>query len=99
PVRTASVFLARQGVRATLVERHPGTSIYPRARGVNGRTMELLRGLGLEERVRRVGEALSTSVGIHSGRSLVEVIEPKKRNSWFFRKMRERAAQGRVSSK
>ncbi len=26
-----ALILARQGVRSTLVERHPGTSIYPRA--------------------------------------------------------------------
>jgi 2-polyprenyl-6-methoxyphenol hydroxylase-like FAD-dependent oxidoreductase len=49
----ASLLLSRFGVRSLLVERHPGTSIYPRATGINVRTMEILRSLGLEEEVRR----------------------------------------------
>lgn len=48
---TASV-LARQGVRSTLVERHPGTSIHPRASGVSTRTMEILRAIGVEDEIR-----------------------------------------------
>ena len=35
--------LARHGVRSTLVERHPTTSIFPRATGVSTRTMEIFR--------------------------------------------------------
>ena len=38
--------LARQNVRSLLVERHPGTTQHPRARGVNIRTMELFRQWG-----------------------------------------------------
>jgi 2-polyprenyl-6-methoxyphenol hydroxylase-like FAD-dependent oxidoreductase len=37
------MFLAVQGVRALVVERHPGTSIYPKARGQFPHTMEALR--------------------------------------------------------
>lgn len=48
---TAAVELARFGVPSLLIERHPGTSIYPRAIGVNTRSMEILRGFGLQERV------------------------------------------------
>jgi 2-polyprenyl-6-methoxyphenol hydroxylase-like FAD-dependent oxidoreductase len=44
--------LARFGVRILLVERQPGTSIQPKARGLNIRTMELLRTWGLEDQVR-----------------------------------------------
>ncbi len=48
---SAAVFLAHHGVRATLVERHPGTSTHPKARAINPRTMELYRAVGMEERV------------------------------------------------
>ena len=50
---TASILLSRHGIESLTVERHPGTSIYPRATGINIRTMEILRSLGLEERVRQ----------------------------------------------
>lgn len=45
---TTTVMLAWRGVAPLLVERHPGTSKNPRARGVNFRSMELLRVAGLE---------------------------------------------------
>jgi len=41
----------RNGARALVVERHPGTSIYPRATGVHLRTVELLRSWGLHREV------------------------------------------------
>ena len=47
--------LARHGVRSILIERHPSTSIFPRATGVSTRSMEIFRGWGLEEAVRRGG--------------------------------------------
>jgi putative polyketide hydroxylase len=76
---SASLFLSHQGINSILVERRSGTSIHPRARGVNGRTMELYRALGIDEAVRAAGADLSSSVGIYKGLSLVEGIEPKKR--------------------
>jgi putative polyketide hydroxylase len=45
---TTAVMLAWRGVRPLVVERHADTSKNPRARGVNFRTMELLRVAGLE---------------------------------------------------
>ncbi|GHO62276.1 hypothetical protein KSC_011680 [Ktedonobacter sp. SOSP1-52] len=39
---SASLFLLQQDIPFLLVERHSGTSIHPRARGVNNRTMILL---------------------------------------------------------
>lgn len=45
---TTAVMLAWRGIRPLLVERHPDTSKNPRARGVNFRSMELLRVAGLE---------------------------------------------------
>src|SRR2546430_13932930 len=58
---STSLFLARHGVPSLLVERHEHTSIHPRARGMNPRTMELFRSLGLEESVRTAGAALAES--------------------------------------
>lgn len=46
---STAVFLAHHGIAATLVERHPGTSIHPRAVGYYPRTCELLHQVGLEE--------------------------------------------------
>ncbi len=43
-----SLTLAHHGVASLLVEKHPGTSIYPRATAVSTRTMEIFRGLGVE---------------------------------------------------
>ena len=45
---TASVLLARLGVASLLVERRPGVTDHPRSRLINTRTVEILRGCGLE---------------------------------------------------
>ena len=52
---TASIQLSRLGVSSLLVERHPGTSIHPKARGINTRTMEIFRQCGVESAVRAAG--------------------------------------------
>ncbi len=59
-----SVFLGRLGVRHTLVERHAGTSIHPRGRGNNVRTMELFRVAGAEADIRRAAATLADNHGI-----------------------------------
>jgi len=46
----------RNGARVLVVERHTGTSIYPRATGVHLRTVELLRSWGLHREVRALDE-------------------------------------------
>jgi 2-polyprenyl-6-methoxyphenol hydroxylase-like FAD-dependent oxidoreductase len=38
-----------------LVERHPGTAVHPKARGINGRTMEIYHQCGVEAGVRAAG--------------------------------------------
>lgn len=76
---SASLFLSHHGIRSILVERHTGTSIHPRSRGVNGRTMEFYRELGLDEKIRSAGADLAPSMGIFSGKTLKEVIEPLPR--------------------
>ena len=47
-----AIGLARHGVRSMLVERHPGTSIFPKASGISTRTMEIVRSWGLEPAAR-----------------------------------------------
>lgn len=56
----ASCLLARLGVRSVTVERHPGTALYPRALGINTRSMEIFRSLGLEAAVRRAAFHVDT---------------------------------------
>ncbi|ATL66970.1 FAD-dependent oxidoreductase [Nocardia terpenica] len=51
----SAVFLARRGIRVLLVERHSGTSLFPRAVGQNQRTMELLGFGGVAGDVPTVG--------------------------------------------
>lgn len=48
-----SYVLNQFGVPNLVVEKHPTTSIHPKARGVNVRTMEFIRNWGLEEVVRK----------------------------------------------
>ena len=72
---TASLLLSQYGVRSLLVERHAGTSIHPRARGVNARTMEIYRSLRLEEKFREVGKELQPAVGVLKGTTLREALE------------------------
>lgn len=48
---SAALFLSWRGVPTTLIERHTGSSPHPRARGFTPRTLELLRAVGLGERV------------------------------------------------
>jgi putative polyketide hydroxylase len=52
---TASILLSQQGVRSLLVERHPGTAILPKARGINARSMEMYRQIGIEQAIRDAG--------------------------------------------
>ncbi|OSP42143.1 MULTISPECIES: FAD-dependent monooxygenase [unclassified Streptomyces] len=65
-----SLFLGRLGVPHTLVERHAGTSIHPRGRGNNVRTMELFRAAGVEERIGRAASVLAENHGIWQTPSL-----------------------------
>jgi putative polyketide hydroxylase len=61
---STSLFLTQHHVPSLLVERHVSTSIHPRARGINFRTMELFRGLGLEEQLRIAGKDLANNHGM-----------------------------------
>jgi len=61
---TAAITVARNGVDVLLVERHPGTSPFPKATGVSTRTMELLRGWGLEQRAAAGGMTVQPTFAI-----------------------------------
>ena len=69
---STALFLRESGARCLLVERHPGTSVHPRARGVNVRTMEIRRAAGLEPAIRATASAmaLKDNAGITMARSL-----------------------------
>jgi len=68
---STSLFLGRLGVRHTLVERHAGTSIHPRGRGNNVRTMELFRTAGVEPGIREAAATLADNHGILQTPTLV----------------------------
>src|SRR5215208_1661787 len=68
---TTAMLLGHHGVPSLSVERHAGTAIHPRAGHFQLRTMELLRQLGLEERVRtKSRETYSETGGIIAVESL-----------------------------
>jgi hypothetical protein len=47
-----------------LVEKHTGLSIFPKATGIRGRTMEILRSWDLEDQVRGADLALPLTMAI-----------------------------------
>src|SRR5688572_2833313 len=52
---SASILLSRLGIASRLVERRAGTSVHPKARNINMRTMEIFRQCGVEDAVRAAG--------------------------------------------
>lgn len=54
-----SLLLLQQGLHPLLIERRKDISIYPRARNLNFRTMEVLRALGLATEVHEAGSNIS----------------------------------------
>jgi putative polyketide hydroxylase len=48
---TAAALLGTFGVRVLLVERHPATSIHPKARGISARSLEVFDQLGLADEI------------------------------------------------
>ncbi|MFJ3535584.1 FAD-dependent oxidoreductase [Streptomyces sp. NPDC090109] len=79
---SASLFLGRLGVPHVLVERHAGTSIHPRGRGNNVRTMELFRGAGVRPRIRDAASVLAGNNGILQAPSLTG-----DAGEWLFREI------------
>src|SRR5690242_6607886 len=68
---TTAMLLGHHGVRSLSVERHAGTAIHPRAGHFQLRTMETIRQMGLEDRVRTKSlETYSATGGIVAVESL-----------------------------
>lgn len=77
---STATFLGLHGVASLAVERHPGTSTQPKARGQTPQTMEALRIAGVAERVRDAGFDMNTQMEIViaesvTGRVLHQVAE------------------------
>jgi putative polyketide hydroxylase len=85
---SAALFLQQQNVPFLLIERHRGTSIHPRARGVNARTMELYRVLGIDEEVRIAGRDIDLSIGFLKGESLMDALKDWYPSSEQHQRMR-----------
>jgi putative polyketide hydroxylase len=77
---STSLFLGRLGVPHVLVERHAGTSIHPRGRGNNVRTMELFRVAGVERGIQDAAATLAVNHGILQAPTLVG-----DAGEWLFR--------------
>ncbi|ALO06285.1 Polyketide hydroxylase WhiE VIII [Streptomyces venezuelae] len=77
---STSLFLGRLGVPHTLVERHSGTSIHPRGRGNNVRTMELFRSAGMTQPIQEAASVLAHNNGILQTPSLVGDV-----GEWLFK--------------
>ncbi|MGB6512407.1 MAG: FAD-dependent monooxygenase, partial [Mycobacterium sp.] len=59
---SASALLAKYGVRSLLVEKRREIFIYPKARNLSFRSLEILRGLGLDDEVHAVADRVSAMV-------------------------------------
>jgi putative polyketide hydroxylase len=59
---SASALLAKYGVRSLLVEKRGEIFIYPKARNLSFRSLEILRGLGLDDEVHAVADRVSDMV-------------------------------------
>ena len=58
----ASALLAKHGVSSLLVEKRREIFIYPKARNLSFRSLEILRGLGLDDQVHAVADRVSDMV-------------------------------------
>jgi aklavinone 12-hydroxylase len=67
---SAALFLADRGIDVLLVERHPGTSLHPRATGQFPRTMELLRVGGVADKVMAASYGLGNGLTIKVAESV-----------------------------
>ncbi|MEU0395592.1 FAD-dependent monooxygenase [Streptomyces sp. NPDC006208] len=89
---SASLFLGRLGVEHMLVEKHVSTSMHPRGRGNNVRTMELFRGAGAEQLIREAASVLADNHGILQTSSLVT-----DEGEWLLKQVESGAALAKFS--
>nr|AXL05778.1 hypothetical protein [uncultured bacterium]AXL05807.1 hypothetical protein [uncultured bacterium] len=78
---STSLLLASRGVPHLLVERHRGTAIHPRAASFHQRTMEIFRGVGLQEAV----EAAAATEFVQNGAIMAVESLGGKELQYFFR--------------
>ncbi|MFJ3104720.1 FAD-dependent oxidoreductase [Streptomyces sp. NPDC086835] len=91
---SASLFLGRLGVGHMLVEKHAATSIHPRGRGNNLRTMEVFRSAGVAERIQAAASVLADNHGILQTPDLGD----PDAGEWLVRQIDEKGgAPGRLS--
>ncbi|MFI6392353.1 FAD-dependent monooxygenase [Nonomuraea sp. NPDC050540] len=67
---SASIELSRHGISTLLVEKHAGTSIFPKARLITTRTMEIFRAWGIVADVERAGMPREEFLAVGVGSSL-----------------------------
>jgi putative polyketide hydroxylase len=60
----ASLLLSRQGVRSLVIEQRPCTSVHPKTRGLNARTLELFRVWGIEPAVRATANEVNDAMDV-----------------------------------
>src|SRR6201996_1748062 len=58
----ASALLAKHGVGSLVVEKRREVFIYPKARNLSFRSLEILRGLGLDDEVHAIADGVSGMV-------------------------------------
>jgi putative polyketide hydroxylase len=51
---SASIMLSYNQIKSLLIEKNSSTSVFPKARLINGRTMEVFRNFGVEDQIRSV---------------------------------------------
>ena len=83
---TTALLLARCGVDALLVERHPATSIFVKSRGIDFRSMEIFRALGITPAIERAAVPFRDNTNVlvveslagveHSRTSLTPAVRP-----------------------
>lgn len=86
---SASILLSLRNIPHILLERHTGTSIHPKACGINQRTTEIFRLMGIYDEIREVAcpdevktrTAWYTSLG-NDGADLVDGREIWSRDAW-----------------
>ncbi len=69
---TCALLLARQGIGCTVVERHADTTVQYKFRGISPRSMEIFRGAGVEDDIRRNRTGDQKSGEIARGRTLAD---------------------------
>ncbi|MFG2332351.1 FAD-dependent oxidoreductase [Streptomyces sp. NPDC048604] len=84
---STALFLGRLGVPYILVERHAGTSIHPRGRGNNVRTMELFRKAGIQQRIEEAASVLAQNNGILQTPALVGGARGDGDGEWLFKEI------------